>query len=350
MTSLTLSPTLKCGQPSCTVESTGQCLEGLPPASCPNRIEVVVSSKAESAAGTSATPLPKQVQLRSGRELSFLEAGNLLASPFVRVIAIVGDNDAGKTTLLASLFDQFCRGPYGGYNFAGSLSLQAFDRRVYLGHTRCGAANADTIRTSHAWDINFLHLRLRQASLDEAARELLISDIPGETCKRARISTDNCRQLRALLRADRLVLAIDGEKLADHKSREATASEAVQLLRRLIETSVVRHGIPVDVLVTKWDRIVSAASIEDVRATMGRVRLQLEYSPYFKGHALSIEEVAARPLNASSIPHCFGMGSIPSLWCESAKPRYRSVQRDSNSRRQMDRFVATVSIEEDPLV
>lgn len=345
MNSTTASPPTRCGQSGCSVATTGQCLEGLSPKSCPHHIEIVVEDVSATTGNTSSL-LTERVQLRSGLELSLEEAGNLLASQYSRVIAIVGDADAGKTTLLGSLFDQFSAGVFGGYEFGGSQSLCAFDRRVYLGHTRCGADGPDTVRTSHASDIKFLHLRLRPTLLSEPAREVLISDIPGETCRRARHSVVDCQLLRPLMRADRLIVTVDGQKLADAKLRESTSSEAATLLRRLVETPVLRKGIAIDMVVTKWDLVLRANADVAVRDTMLRTRSRISGAPYFSGRSLSVFEVAARPESTDLLPHCFGMERIPKDWCESARPQHHRTDDTSDAERDMDKFLPSIMPEE----
>lgn len=323
MTALPPSTLLKCSQPACTFGTNGQCLEGLAQGSCPHFIEVDGSGVQE-IVSEQESPSKPMMQMRLGDELQLDECGDMLASPNSRVIAIVGANDTGKTTLLGSLFDRFCRGPFGGYDFAGSMSLRAFDKRMYLGHTRCRAPKADTIRTKHDWSMKFLHIRLKSAQAGTVPYELLISDIPGETCKQARHSTDKCKNLRTLLRADRLIVAVDGAKLATASLRESAIADSVALLRRLSESDVLRPGIQIDIVLTKWD-IVKAANAETaVRAAVERHRSVIEHQPYAAAFSISWNEIAARPDNISVLQHCFGMDALPRLWCDSAPSRYHS--------------------------
>lgn len=339
MTALAPSTPLKCSQPACTIGTNGQCLEGLAPGSCPHRIEVDVSG-AQAIVAEHESPSKSTVQLRLGKELQLDECGDVLASRDTRVIAIVGANDTGKTTLLGSLFDRFCHGSFGGYDFAGSMSLRALDERMYLGHTRCRAPRADTIRTKHDWEIKFLHIRLQQAEATMAPLNLLISDIPGETCKQARHSTDKCKILRPLLRADRLVVAVDGAKLATAELRESAIADSVALLRRMSESDVLRSGIHIDIVLTKWD-IVKAANAEmSVRAAVDRHRNVIERKQFASSFSISWNEIAARPEDISVLQHCFGMDSLPRQWCESAPPRYRSSAVASpRARLAMDNYL-----------
>jgi len=47
------------------------------------------------------------------------------------VVAIIGPTDAGKTSLIASLYDLLQEGPVAGIGFARSLTLHAFEQACH---------------------------------------------------------------------------------------------------------------------------------------------------------------------------------------------------------------------------
>src|SRR6202035_3933520 len=98
---------------------------------------------------------------------------------------------AGKTTLLASIYAMFLKGPFAGMTFAGSATLVGFAKRHRLALLNSGRIVPTTPRTSRDDPPSFFHLAL---SKDGAAPvNLIIADRSGEAYGDARISTDLIR-------------------------------------------------------------------------------------------------------------------------------------------------------------
>ena len=136
---------LKCKTPGCKVSETGKCLEGFPVAECPH-----VTSVEEVEIGTEP-PLesaePEEVSLPLGRVLTLEEATDVLVSGPSRVLTVIGPSRSGKTTFSISIYDAFQHGPFGPWNFAGSLTLPGFELRCHLSRAQSGGAIADTPRS-----------------------------------------------------------------------------------------------------------------------------------------------------------------------------------------------------------
>ena len=328
-----------CKQAACPVATEGRCLEGLEPQKCPHFAEIIVRENGGIVKDEPSELVPKTITLPTGLEIPLAEAGELLAAPHTRVIVIAGDNNAGKTTIVVSLFDRYCVGQFGGYLFAGSSSLVAIDRRAHTGYTRSENTVADTAHTAHSWDLLFLHLRLREEACLLPTRDLLLSDIPGETCKRARDSASECAKLGVLCRADRLLLAIDGEKLSDARFRESCISDAINLFRRLAETNVLRPRTPVDFVVTKWDMIAARNSEESVRTAIDRMKSNVARLPVARDFILQWRETAARPESIERFQHCHGMDDFPRVWCDAAlAPSFGRNLLSQSAVLDMDKF------------
>lgn len=77
---------------------------------------------------------------------------------------------AGKTTLVAALYEKFNEAPFANYLFAGSKTLVAMERRSHLARLTSGALRPDTERTliTDIRDTRFLHFCLRSADLGES--------------------------------------------------------------------------------------------------------------------------------------------------------------------------------------
>ena len=65
-------------------------------------------------------------------KMSAEEADAFLRMRRAQVIALVGGNDVGKTTLLASLYELAHRDMLRDCRFAGSETLRAFEARCFL--------------------------------------------------------------------------------------------------------------------------------------------------------------------------------------------------------------------------
>ena len=163
--------------------------------------------------------------------------------------------ESGKTTLLTSMYESFQDAPFGGYEFAGSATLPGFEQRCHEGRIESEGLGAHTLRTPAAVGASFLHLRLRTEDESREFSDLLLSDISGELFDRAKDSTDECKALSFLRRADRLVLLLDGARLANpgfgqglvfHSCRFNPGT--LEKCFRLFVTSVERSEIACDAI------------------------------------------------------------------------------------------------------
>jgi len=198
----------------------------------------------------------------SGSALTLSEATELTAHDRVRLILIAGDPESGKTSLLASLFQLFLKGPFAEFKFGGSRSLLGFDRRCFLARIDSGNTNHQFERTLHGSEQCLLHLRVTSQNREDypkvKATDLLFSDLSGEEFRSAQDSLDACRGLRLLPNADRFVVLVDGEKIIDLKTRQTAKSSVRNILRSVLDSGSMSPWVPVEVLFTKWDLVEHA--------------------------------------------------------------------------------------------
>ncbi len=155
-------------------------------------------------------------ELFSGEDLKAADVERIMDSSGTRLIVLAGAVDAGKTTLLLTIVHQFYKGGFGDFNFAGSRTLLAFDRRAFDSNIISGRTVPTTQHTISSLDnIKFLHLAVRNKDMSGPITNLLFTDISGENFRDASDSVEECRKLWVLRRADRLVLLFDGNKIAD---------------------------------------------------------------------------------------------------------------------------------------
>jgi hypothetical protein len=144
--------TLECAQASCPLRIDGTCLDGFAdPTDCPNTEEHPDVTAADESieddddAPTSVdesgvllvdehpiAPRPAgnpTSYIGGDQALSISEAGEITASRPSTVVLVAGDYGSGKTTLVVELWAQFLSGAFHGWQFAGSRTLAAFDRR-----------------------------------------------------------------------------------------------------------------------------------------------------------------------------------------------------------------------------
>ena len=90
------------------------------------------------------------LDLPHGKGLKASETAAITRRALTSVVLFAGTADCGKTTLLATLHLLFQRGPFAGYNFAGSDTLVGFEDRVSLARTASGRTTATRFSTAPA--------------------------------------------------------------------------------------------------------------------------------------------------------------------------------------------------------
>lgn len=256
----------------------------------------------------------RTLELPLGEALTIAESLPITLARRTQLIVVAGAVGSGKTTLIASLFHLFQRGPFAGYLFAGSDTLIGFDRRCHLARIASGAATADTERTKRGVDRQFLHLRVRKEDCETPPRDLLISDLSGEDYRDAKDSIDECRRLPLLRRADHFLVLVDSVQLAQLDSRQRAKNEAAMLLRSCIDAEQLGIHSMVDLLCTKWDLVEqgdeagTVAFVEDFQRYMSE-----QYVP--KLNRLRFSRIAARP-TTPGFALGYGLAELFPAWVE----------------------------------
>lgn len=327
-----MAASISCKQKGCSVATTGACMEGVRPVhNCPNTISstVVVTTvvaKAPAApvrAKTATKPkieFVSPVALPSGEELSVEQAAELRRTVGGVVVALAGDEDVGKTTLIASLYDRFLDSPFAGFRFAGSETLVGFEKRLHLARMASGASKQDTDRTSRNSPVHFLHLCLNRLQPSER-QNLILADLYGERFRDSADNQDTCRkELKHIRYADRLALCLDGEKLIDLKARLGAVSLIKGLLGNLLEVGHLDRSSVVDVLITKWDRVLADPKSAMHKAFIEKVEATLLKEFADRLGCLTCFRVAARPDETSDLGLCHQMDVVLSQWLAPKQP------------------------------
>jgi hypothetical protein len=132
----------------------------------------------------------------------------------------------------------------------------------------------DTAHTSLAEGLQFFHLRVRAAA-DKAALpiHLMLSDRAGEAFTSVRDKPATSTQLIEVTRADRIVILLDGKRVANPETRGNATQGVRKLLRALIDGSAITNQSDVQILLTKKDLI---ANVDDP------VELQRRVNDFFQ--------------------------------------------------------------------
>jgi len=193
---------------------------------------------------------PKMIKFREGDFLSASEGGEVVRSSPTSIVVVAGLVGSGKTTLVAGLYGLFHKGPFAGYLFAGSRTLPGFERRCHLARLCSERDSPDTERTGVSECQNLLHMRLADAS-SRCPYDVLFSDIYGEAFRRASDSTDECRKIAILKRADHVAILVDGKKAVDKPDRQGAFLAADSLLRQCLDAEMLDKTSNVQVVLTK---------------------------------------------------------------------------------------------------
>jgi hypothetical protein len=313
---------LICQQPGCTLSSDGTCLEGLDdPHQCPHvtAVSAVGQENAEAEAGGASVDDTSDWQsIPGGYELTVEEANEITCHHDASVVAIAGEPDAGKTTLMATLFELLGTGSVPGYKLAGSETILAFERACFPSRIVSGNRKPDTVRTKHMRP-RFYHLCIRAVDGSSERRHLLLADISGEAYQRASDNHAEARKLHFLRRANLFVLIIDGDKLRVKRERQDVVQRALLILRALLLAEVLLPTARIQVVVSKLDRLDRSDANSSAFLAYIRDEFRSQFSTTLR--QLEIFEIAARPATAD---YDFGFGVIPLMlpWISEPEERW----------------------------
>jgi hypothetical protein len=327
-----------CTIADCDVSSSGKCyLKHDPVETCPNYATEQASLDEIDTQPDAPDGSTEPVAIASGDVMHIEELVDFARARQVRTVALVGERKAGKTTLLASIYAMFLKGPYAGLTFAGSVTLVGFAKRHYLALLNSGRTDPTTPRTSRDDPPSFFHLALSKDGAEPV--NLVLGDRSGEAYGDARKSTDLISDLPELRQADRVCFLLDSARLVSKESRAAYARQFKQLIHALHDNGALDNVKAVEVLATKFDHIHKREDSAD----------QLTYLDDYE--ASLIAEFAERGL----VIECFRICALPRkdrtigfVGLEEAVARWTAplAQLDvrpapiANTQRQIDRLLA----------
>jgi Double-GTPase 2 len=258
------------------------------------------------------------VSLPSADLLSVEDADALLRWRPANLVAIIGERNAGKTTLIAELYERFLRGPFGGQMFAHSLTLLGFEQRSYLSRAFSGAAKPKTPRTPPQDVLRFFHLGLVPQDLSGARTDLLVSERAGETYRNVRDRPAEGLSLTEVVKAKTVAFIVDGERLADELRRAEAFASARNIFRALADAGAIPASAEVQLVTTKFD-LIAGDDHEVVRQMLSEFeeRLAALYGPKFA--RFSTWRTAARDPEGVHDP-AWGVAPLLGSWLNPPAP------------------------------
>jgi len=282
------------------------------------------------------------INLPGGKAFTDAEASHILRENIAPVVVLVGAVKSGKTTLIASLHDNFQWGPFAGYLAAGSGTLIGFEERCFDSRHESGSENPETLRTRFEEGLIFYHIKARDEQLNTPIQHLLIADMSGEYYERASDSAVEMRDLTIIRRADHLVHLIDGKKLASEELGQRTRSIAAVFMRRCFEEQMLGPNARVDILVTKWDIVLARLGSDGVQTLLKSLEALFFERCAARVSRLRVMSIAARPHFQSELAPGFGLQALFRSWVDELPlqlaPRTRPVIFATATRRPFDAF------------
>ena len=341
---------LRCRKPECEIAKTGACAEGhVPPGACPffgKQVDDGFIDNDEEAGIDLLEGVTDEgrVALPTGELLAPEDVDRFLRWRGATLVTIVGERDSGKTTLICSIYERFLKGSYADHLFAGSWTLVGLEKRSHHARAESGRAQPDTPRTPISEGLRFAHLGFMKIGRESRRADLMLSDRAGEVYGRARSNSALVPELIEVFKADRLVLLLDGARVASAVNRAGAVQAVRQTLRSFIDGQGLCRTSRVQVVLTKIDLLARHAEKAAVDEMLSKFIdcLKADFAPRLA--ELSFWEVAARdPLGEFPVAH-----GIEPLFRDWVTPRPPVVQRSKSTApvvAEFDRLLLRTSLE-----
>ncbi len=215
--------TLGCKVPGCGGPRSGVCINGLSFGECPD--VVTISDEAEvdlekptvideSTGNEPSAPSGRSMtRTADGPSLNGASCDVLLRQRGGTVVGIVAGPEAGKTTMIATIYELLHRGRLDGYRFGGSETLRGYEERCHLARVASNRNYPDTARTPTHAKLSFTHLRVETAT---GITDVVFSDRSGEHFDNVLDQPAQLAEFAELVRADVILILVELDRLVEH--------------------------------------------------------------------------------------------------------------------------------------
>jgi double-GTPase-like protein len=301
---------IQCSNPACKVRQDRKCVEGLELDKCPHYGKPLAAQPSPGAVADDQ----HGIVLPSGNLLDPEEASQVRRRGASRVIAVVGPKEAGKTTLISSVFELFQRGPIGPFQFCGSRTMYAFERACHPSRGVSRNATPKTERTLLT-DVKFYHTALRRPG--EPMLDLLVADRGGEDYRSAADDASAVQGFVEIGRADTITFLVDGRQLIDLVTRSSVGSEILAIAQALIDGGAIEGRPRVALVLTKLDEIGRSSGSARAAGDFERIVAKFRTLHGDSFGEIRSFEVAACPSD-TSLPLGHGVSELLAYWEEAA--------------------------------
>ena len=228
-------------------------------------------------------------------------------------VTVIGDSHSGKTTLICALYDRFLRGPFAGLTFVGSRTLVALERRSHHARIESGRVTPETTRTTIGDGLRYFHLAVARDGLRAPRVDLLLSDRAGEVYRQARDDSSVVSILEEIPRSNRLILLLDGARIADPFERNGALHSVRQTLRVLLDNDALNKNAIVQVVTTKVDLTAAHEDADAIQVLLAAFKERLSADFAERLSSLTFHDIAARDPNGEFQP-AHGVAQLIDDW------------------------------------
>ncbi len=255
-------------------------------------------------------------ELPASSTLSLQAADDFLCWRDATVVAIVGERNGGKTTLVTELYSSFLRGAFAEVLFCHSLSLMGFEQKCFQSRARSGGLRPETPRTSAQDGLSFFHLAVAKAS-DLSRRDLLISERAGEVYREIRDHPERAAEMAELRKASYVIFIIDGERVACPRKRPEAFASVRHLIRAMLYSGKLSPQAQIQLVTTKYDLLEGDAGA-DARGSLVQFEHAIVALVGGKYQVCRFDTAARNPL-AGATP-AWGLDALLRSWLRPLPP------------------------------
>jgi len=336
-----------CSNPQCRVAETGKCVEGYELNECPHYgrltvedIEQVEESEEEGVDDEDQEDLSERrsgIVLPLGEPLDRADASALQRRRLSRAVGVIGPHLAGKTSLMAGVYEILQEGPVAGYTFAGSATLPGFELICHDARAASRRDEPHTERTTVGADATFFHLDLGKSDPSSIV-SMFIADRSGEDYLAVTDELTHAAAFFELRRADVVTLLINGEHLADPELRHEIKANSPHIVDSLVEAGVLARRQRLAIVMTKKDAVAASPHSERVLAEFGEIAAAIRHR-----HGEVVDDVAefviaASPKIAGAVKRGEGVDALVDYWLRPSQSEPLPTRLEPTQSRMVDRL------------
>lgn len=273
----------------------------------------------------------------TGAEIPLSRSYSISSSQETKLVLILGPVDAGKTTLVSRVFDQFHNGPIGHWRFAGSETIVGYESVLRHHRNKKATATPNVDRTPIKLDPDLFHINLKKG--DEEIKAALIANLSGELFNNLIQSNETIEDIDYFQRASHISMVLDGSKLTNKANRSSELRNTYLFLERLSKAKHVSSSALVSIIVAKTDIFRKLGGKIDGFTDETIKKIKDEIIAPLKKNGLNILneplEVISEPFDMST-----GFKEVIDSWMSEVVQQVVLVKKPIKSTRTIDHYKA----------